>query len=183
MKTAVLFFTIGALALVTGCSSVNIKHDYDNEANFAALKTYAWMAAPTNANGSVQAALQRNSLLDKRIKESADRQLAAKGYTTDANNPDFLVLYHVGAEDKINVTDWGYGYGRYGRWYGGRGVEVSQYKEGTLILDVIEAKSKQLVWRGFAAGTLNPNASPETRKKRLDEVMTKILAEFPPTGK
>ncbi|MCI0693727.1 DUF4136 domain-containing protein [candidate division KSB1 bacterium] len=182
MKTAVLFLTLGVMALVTGCSSVNIKHDYDNEANFAALKTYAWMAAPTNATGSVQAALQRNSLMDKRIKESTDRQLAAKGYTTDANNPDFLVMYHVGAENKINVTDWGYGYGRYGRWYGG-GVEVNQYKEGTLILDVIEAKSKQLVWRGFAAATLDPNASMETRKKRLDDVMTKILAEFPPTAK
>ncbi|MGH7495203.1 MAG: hypothetical protein ACREOO_22765 [bacterium] len=58
MKTAVLFLIIGVLALVTGCSSVNIKHDYDTEANFAALKTYAWMAAPTNATaGSVQAAL------------------------------------------------------------------------------------------------------------------------------
>jgi hypothetical protein len=181
MKTAVLFLALGVLALVTGCSSVNIKHDYDSEANFAALKTYAWMAAPTNGSGSVQAALQRNSLMDKRIKESADRQLAAKGYTKEANKPDFLVLYHLGAEDKINVTDWGYGYGRYGRWYGG-GVEVYQYKEGTLILDVIEAKSKQLVWRGFAAGTLDPNASLETRRKRLDDVMTKILAEFPPTA-
>jgi hypothetical protein len=182
MKTAIRFFTIGALALVTGCSSVNVKHDYGTDTNFAALKTYAWMAAPTNATGSVQAALQRNSLLDKRIKESADRQLAGKGYTKEANNPDFLVLYHVGAEDKINVTDWGYGYGRYGARFG-RGVEVYQYKEGTLILDIVEAKSKQLVWRGFAAGTLDPNASMATRQKRLDEVMTKIFAEFPPTGK
>ncbi len=119
--------------------------------------------------------------MDKRIKESADRQLTAKGYTTDANNPDFLVLYHIGAEDKINVTDWGYGYGRYGGRYG-RGVDVYQYKEGTLILDVIEAKSKQLVWRGFATGTIDPNASIETRKKKLDEVITKILAKFPPTA-
>src|SRR5574342_1154889 len=95
MKTAVVFFTIGVLALATGCSSVNIKHDYDSAANFAALKTYTWMAAPTNATGSVQAALSRPAGLDKRIKESTDRQLAAKGYTTDANNPDFLVMYHV----------------------------------------------------------------------------------------
>ncbi|MCI0695714.1 DUF4136 domain-containing protein [candidate division KSB1 bacterium] len=183
MKSAVLFLTLGVLALMTGCSSVNIKHDYDTDTNFATLKTYAWMAAPTNANGSVQAALSRTAGLDKRIKESADRQLAAKGYTTDANNPDFLVLYHVGAEDKINVTDWGYGYGRYGRWYGGRGVEVYQYKEGTLILDVIDARSKQLVWRGFAAATIDPNASMETRKRKLDEVIAKILAEFPPAAK
>ncbi len=58
MKIAVLFLALGVLVLAPGCSSVNIKHDYDTEANFAALKTYAWMAAPTNATaGSVQAAL------------------------------------------------------------------------------------------------------------------------------
>jgi len=183
MKTAVLLLTACALALITGCSSVNIKHDYDSDANFAALKTYTWMAAPTNANGSVQAALQRNSLMDKRIKESTNRQLAAKGYTTDANNPDFLVTYHVGAENKINVTDWGYGYGRYGRLYGGGSVDVYQYKEGTLIVDVVEAGSRQLLWRGFATATIDPNASTETRTKKIDEVITKILAEFPPTRK
>ncbi|NUM76961.1 DUF4136 domain-containing protein [candidate division KSB1 bacterium] len=181
MKSVIRLLTFCALALVTGCSTVTIKHDFDGDANFAALKTYSWMAAPTNATGSVQAALQRNSLLDKRIKESADRQFTAKGYTKDANKPDFLVLYHLGAEDKINVTDWGYGYGRYGRWYGG-GVEVNQYKEGTLILDVVEAKSKELMWRGLAMATLDSHASMEARKKRLDEVMVKILAEFPPTA-
>ncbi|NUM77677.1 DUF4136 domain-containing protein [candidate division KSB1 bacterium] len=183
MKTAVLFLTLVALALALGCSPVNIKHDYDADANFAALKTYSWMPAPTNATGSVQAALQRNSLMDKRIKESVDRYLAVKGYATNTDRPDFLVLYHVGAQDKINVTDWGYGYGRYGRWYGGRGVEVHQYQEGTLILDIIAAESRQLVWRGFAAGTIDPNASLETRKRKLDEVIAKVLAEFPPTTK
>lgn len=181
MKIALVLLALYISALAPGCSPVSIKHDYDNEADFAALKTYAWMAAPANPATSLRAALERNSLLDKRLKESTDRLLAAKGYATSTENPDFLVQYHIGAEDKINVTDWGYGYGRYGRWYGG-GVEVNQYKEGTLILDIVEAKSKQLMWRGFATTTIDPNASGEQRRKKLDEVMTKILAEFPPTA-
>ncbi len=169
---------------VLGCApSISVKQDYDKEANFAALKTYAWVAVPTTTTGSVQAALQRNGLLDKRIKESVNSQLSGKGYTQDANNPDFLVLYHTGAEDKVNVTDWGYGYGRYGGWYGGGGVDVYQYKQGTLILDVIDAKSKQLVWRGFAQGTIDPDAPTEKREKRLNEAVTRMLSKFPPTGK
>ncbi|MGH7492607.1 MAG: DUF4136 domain-containing protein [bacterium] len=187
MKSPISILTLGVLALVLGCSSVTIKHDYDKDANFAAYKTYAWLAVPTDAAGSVKAAMERNSLLDKRIKESVNRQLEAKGFTPDTNNPDVVLLYHTGAEDKINVTDWGYGYGHggygYGGWYGGGGVDVTQYREGTLILDFIDAKAKQLVWRGFATAALNPDAPMEKRERRLDEVITQILAKYPPPAK
>jgi len=188
MKTAILFLALSALALTPGCSSVTYKHDFDKSADFTALKTYAWVTVPSNPAASVQAALQRNDLLDKRIKESANNQLTAKGYTQNADSPDFLVLYHTGTEDKINVTDWGYGYGPYGYgyggyggWYGG-GVDVQQYKEGTLILDIIDAQTKQLVWRGFATAALNPDAPMEKREKKLNEVITQILSKFPPTA-
>jgi hypothetical protein len=180
MKTTILSLTLGLLLLTIGCSSVSVMHDYDSEANFAAFKTYAWMSAPINGTGSVEAALQSNSLLDKRIKQSADRHLAAKGFTTDATSPDFLVAYHVGAQDRIDVTDWGYGYG-HGRWFGGDRVDVHQFKEGTLILDIIDARTKQLVWRGIATGALDPNVSPEALTRKLDEAIVEILAKFPPT--
>ena len=184
MKTLTTFITVAVVLMAVGCSSVTIKHDYDKDANFAAYKTYAWMAAPTDAVGSVKAALERNSLLDKRIKQSVNGQLETKGYTVDTNNPDFVLLYHTGAEDKINVTDWGYGYGPYGYgggWYGGGGgVDVHQYKEGTLIIDVIDAKAKQLVWRGYATAALDPGAPMEKRERRLNEVIAKILVKFPP---
>jgi hypothetical protein len=178
MKTKVLSVTLSLLALAIGCSPVSVKHDYDSEANFAAFKTYAWMSSPINGTGSVEAALQSNSLLDKRIKQSADRHLAAKGFTTDATSPDFLVTYHVGAQDRIDVTDWGYGHGR---WFGGDRVDVHQFKEGTLILDIIDARTKQLVWRGVAIGTLDPNASAKALNRKLDEAIVEILAKFPPT--
>jgi hypothetical protein len=177
-------FLLALLLMALGCApSISVKQDYDKDANFAAMKTYAWVPVPTTAVGSVKSALERNSLLDKRIKESVNAQLTAKGYTQDANNPDFMTLYHTGAEDKVNVTDWGYGYGHYGGWYGGGGVDVYQYKEGTLILDIIDAKSKELVWRGFAQGTIDPGAPIERREQRLNEAVTRMLANFPPTGK
>lgn len=168
---------------VLGCApSITVKHDFDKEANFAALKTFAWLPMPVDPAAGVKSAMERNSLLDKRIKQSVDAQLAAKGYQVDVNNPDFVVTYHTGAEDKVNVTDWGYGYGRYGAWHGG-GVDVYQYTEGTLILDVIDWKSKQLVWRGFAQGTIDPDAPTEKREQKLNEAVTRMLANFPPTGK
>lgn len=189
MKTIILFLALIVLALTLGCSSVTYKHDYDKSADFAAMKTYAWVAPPADPSPSVRSALERNDLLDKRIKESVNNQLAAKGYTVNVDSPDFLVLYHTGTEDKVNVTDYGYGYGPYGYgyggyggWYGGGGVDVQQYKEGTLILDIVDFQSKQLVWRGFATAALNPDAPMEKREKKLNEVITQILSKFPPTA-
>jgi hypothetical protein len=168
------------MALLSACgSSVSVNHDYDNQADFAALKSFAWVNVPTTAVGDVRSAQERNSLLDKRIKSAVGNELTAKGYLMNESAPDFLLLYHTGAEDKINVTDWGYGYpGPY--WYG-RNVSVYQYTQGTLIVDIIDAKTKQLIWRGTAEGTIDPDASTEKREARLNEAVAKLMANFPPT--
>ena len=184
MKQVVWALAVGVALLAIGCApSVSVKQDYDKEANFAALKTYDWMQPPTTAVGSVKAALERNTLLDKRVRTSISEQLAAKGYRQDSANPDFYVVYHTGVEDKVNVTDWGYSYAGYGRYYGygaPSNIDVYQYKEGTLIVDVIDAKAKQLVWRGFATGTVNPDAKQEQREKKLNDAIARMMAQFPP---
>ena len=74
-----------------------------------------------------------------------------------SKTPDFRVALHTGQQSKVRVTDYGYGYG-VGRW-GGGGLDVYQYQEGTLILDVVDAKTKKLMWRGTAIGVVNPSAA------------------------
>lgn len=180
MRTVRLIWALAVLALAVGCSSVSVKHDYDPGASFAAYKTYSWLPVPTNGASNVKAALERNTLLDKRIRESVNQQLAAKDYAAEDGNPDFMVVYHVGAQDRIDVTNWGYGYRG---WYGAGRVDVQQYVEGTLILDVIDAKTKQLVWRGSVTGAVDPDATPEKRAQRMNEAIAKMLADFPPPAK
>jgi hypothetical protein len=181
MKRSIAILILTFALAVVGCApSISVKEDYDREADFTAFHKYDWIHVPTDAAGSVQAALARNSLLDKRIKASVNGELAKKGYAQNAENPDFFVMYHTGTESKVDVTDWGYGYG-YGGYWGGGGVDVYQYTEGTLLLDIIDAKSKQLVWRGMAQGTIDPDAPAERREQRLNEAVTRMLATFPPT--
>ncbi|MGH7495796.1 MAG: DUF4136 domain-containing protein [bacterium] len=184
MKSIVTALVISLAMIAIGCApSISVKQDYDKDANFTALKTYDWMHAPTTAVGNVKAALERNTLLDKRVRSNVNDQLMAKGYRQDSANPDFYVIYHTGVEDKVNVTDWGYsyaGYGRYSGWGAPSSIDVYQYKEGTLIVDVIDAKTKQLIWRGFATGTVNPDAKTEQREKKLNEAITKMMSQFPP---
>ena len=182
MKYLSIFLVFSLLVLIASCSSISVKHDYDREANFVALKKFAWMQQPTTAMGDARAAMQRNTLLDQRIKNAVNGQLVGKGLRQDSNNPDFLIAYHVGIQDKIDVTTSGYAYagrGRYYGWAGGR-VDVHQYQEGTLIVDFVDAKSKQLIWRGTAQKALDPNPTPEKIEKNIGEAVAKMLEKFPP---
>lgn len=182
-KVIGLTVAIGMLAALGCGSSISVRHDFDRETNFAALKTYAWMQPPTTAVGNAKAAQTQNTLLDKRIKTAVDNELSAKGYKTGDDSTDFYVVYHVGVEDKVNVTDWGYSYAGPSRYYGWGGpstVDVYQYQQGTLIIDVIQASDKHLVWRGAAQKALEENPTPEKIEKTINQAVAKVFANFPP---
>jgi Domain of unknown function (DUF4136) len=175
-----LLFGLGLAAVAAACSSVEVHNDFDVDANFAAYHTYAWITQPANATGNAQAAQERNTLLDKRIRNAVDAQMAAKGFHAEASAPDLLVVYHTGLADKVSVTDWGYTYaGSYWGW-AGRDIDVSTYTEGTLIVDLVDAASKELVWRGSATGTVDPSASPEKREQRLNDAVARMFSNYPP---
>ena len=181
MRAYLLIAMLG-IALLAGCSSYDIKYDYDVDSNFSAFKTYNWIPRTiSEASGSARTAVQSNSLLDERIRKAVDTQMAAKGFTLSEENPDVMVVYHTGAENKIDVTDWGYTYaGSY--WGGGlgRSVDVYQYTEGTLIVDMVGTANKKLVWRGSATGVVDPSSSPEQREAKINDVVARIFEKYPP---
>jgi hypothetical protein len=80
----------------------------------------------------------------------------------------------------LNTVPVGYGWG----WWGFAGTEtyVDQYEQGTLILDVIDAGSNKLIWRGSAAARVVDDKTPEERTRRVNEAVEKILERFPPQG-
>jgi CRISPR/Cas system-associated endoribonuclease Cas2 len=162
-----------------GCSSVAVEYDYDLNADFSDLKKFAWMTEPDDGSVDTRAALVQNSLFSQRLKRSVTRKLESRGYELDTENPDFVIVYHTGVQDRINVTNWGYTYGPYwGPW--GESVDVHQYTEGTLVLDFIDYGTKQIVWRGVAKKALASNPKSEQVEKNIDEVVEKLLVNFPP---
>ena len=172
------------LALVTcivmvGCAApLTMDFDYDTAADFAALKTYDWMPATGNAAA--------DELLVKRIRNAVDSQLQAKGHAFAAGTPDFLIAMELsgktayGGSTGVGVSV-GVPVGRAGRISvgGGRSKPIEK-KEGTLVLDFLDAKTKSLVWRGTASGAVRPAASPEEQQQRINEVIAELLARFPP---
>ncbi len=178
-----------AMLFVMGCSSLTVNYDYDKEADFSSYKTYAWVAQQAAAAGNARAAQASDQLFIKRLKTAGNSQLEAKGYKIDVEDPDFVIAYHIGVENKTQVTDWGYSYGPgYGMgygggWGGGSNIDVSTYEEGTLILDFYDYSTKQLVWRGTATKALSSNPDPEKAEAKVNEIVAKMLENFPPPQK
>jgi hypothetical protein len=169
-----------ALLMAAGCSSVSVSHDFDSQADFSKLRTFSWIDAPETTSDSVQKELQTNSLVEGRVKNAVNRELAAKGIRETQENPDFLVAFHTGVEDKTDIQSWGYGYGYWGMR--GGGVSTIHYQEGTLILDFIDPKSNNLIWRGVGKKVVSQKTSPERSEKEINNAVEKILKKYPPSS-
>ena len=177
MKAIKIFLVLFFIGFTFSCSIYGVKYDYDQQANFAEFKTFDWMQIPEKAD--------IDSFILQRVKNAVNAELKAKGLTMSSSNPDFLIAEHLGKMNKIRVTDWGYGYsayGRYGRSWGSRGVSTHQYKEGFLILDFVDTKSKKLVWRGSANAEVQNVNTPEKSEKLINAAVKAILKKYPPSS-
>ena len=169
-----------AIAALGACSTLTTSTDYDKTADFTKFKTYQWKDTDPG----------QNAILEKRIKEAVDSALSSKGLRRVEDGGDLTVVPHVrlSKETQINTynTGWGYG-GWYGYGgYGGGGMTTSKVEEipvGTLIVDLVDAGKKAMVWRGTASDTLNPSNSPEEKEKNLNNAVQKMFEGYPPAPK
>jgi hypothetical protein len=178
MKKLFLFLT--ALGLLGACSSVKVSSDFDREANFASYKTYSFTKEALE--------LPVGDINRKRVLDAVVNELSAKGFTT-SDQPDVWVDLKVNTQQKESATattssPYGSGYGY--RWGGGFStttINVEQYTEGTMFVDIIDVGKKQLVWQGRAVGTLDPDASAQKRESNINAAIKQIFTEYPPGKK
>ena len=172
-------FVAGLAAALVGCSGITYNQDYDPDASFTTLKSYSWVEAadPSQVDRGVA------PLVARRVNRAIDENLENKGYNKlESGTPDFMVNWYVGTDQKISVSTYSTGWGYYG-WYGGTTTQVNQWTEGTLVVDIIDTKSKELIWRGWAKGALSENPSSEEVTRAVNEVISGILQPFPPGDK
>ncbi len=183
MKTLAVAVALAGVLVLGGCSNVSVTTDHDPDANFAGMKKFQWLTASKTALTANQTqAMFQNPLIEKRFMNAVVENLKLKGVEQDTTAPDFYVMYYAGTQDKVNVTNYGYGYGHYG-WGGYGGVDVHQYTEGTIILDFINAQTKDLVWRSTASGALSSKPTVEEAQEKLNTIVAKMLADYPPKAK
>jgi hypothetical protein len=160
------------LVMVGAAFAQNVKTDFDHQANFSQYKTYSW-----------QEIKPANSLWDSRIKSAVDSQLTAKGWTQVDSGGDVAVVAIKTTQTQRTLQTFYDGFGGGWRWrgFGGMGQSTTteqDYKVGTLVVDLYDEKTKQLIWRGSAQDTLSDKAA--NNEKKLNKGVAKMFKKFPP---
>jgi hypothetical protein len=167
---------------IAGCAPISVSYDYDPAFSFGALRTFGWLPEP----GERAPGARGNDLVSSRIRHAVETQLEAKGYRKADGTPDFYVAYHAAVTTRLQVDTmydpgvWGPGPRAARRGWGGTRVDVREYDEGTLILDVFDAGDYRLRWRGTATAVVNAESDPQRRTERINEAVRLILEKFPP---
>jgi hypothetical protein len=164
-----------ALALLA-CSAVFAQDVTTNSmpgTDFTKFHTYKWVP--------IEGGAHPNQIVDAQIKQSIDNQLALKGLTkTDSDKADLYIGYQIGVDQQKQWNAYGMG----GRWGGGMAsAQSSTINIGTLVLDMYDPTTKQLVWTGRATKTIDPSKNQEKNQKNLDNAMKKLLKNYPPKMK
>lgn len=168
------------LALLTSCMGYQVRYDYDVTVPFSHYKTFDYYTSKKGTGGT-------STFMDARVRAAIEKELQAKGYTLETKaDPDFLVTYYpVVRERRYRTTThyggyWGWGFRPF---YGGIGTTVSQvhsYKEGTLVIEIVDFKSNRLIWKGAADGALTGLDNPDDANEVVGRAVHDVLAKFPP---
>jgi len=188
MKYLIFLTVLVMSVMMVACSSVTYKHDFDPEYDFNTFKKYRWASAKEL---NPQDELQKYPLVYKRVVAAVDKALAEKGLQkVEEEDFDFVVVAHAGTKERMQVTQTGGGYyggyrGWYDPWWGpyGGSTSVSYYEEATLVIDIVSYEKKELAWRGMATGTVKENQTGEEQQARLNNIVARIFAEYPPSTK
>jgi hypothetical protein len=176
-----LIATLPAVLLCLSCASqrAEVRTNHDPQADFSAFKTYAWIEPHEDYQG-----WRPPQHLDIRLRRVVDDIMAEKGYQRAPVLPmaDLLLVYYASVHTELRITGtpyglypgWGYSYWN-GAPYGP--TDVRRYAEGTVMLDIIDRKAKQLVWTGQVTSAIQSENPPS---ERMAVVAEQLLAGFPP---
>src|ERR1700676_4149755 len=172
-----ILFSIAMFFVSTVASfAQQVKTDYDHNANFGQYKTYSWEKVQT-----------QDPLLVNRIKEAVNGALAAKGLTqVDSGGDVSIVAMEITHNQQTLNTFYdgfggGWGWRRFGGGFGEATTTTETYKVGTVVVDLFDAKTKTLIWRGSSSDTLSNNSDKNI--KNLDKGVDKMFKHFPPGPK
>ncbi len=169
-----------ALLLLIGCSSMQIETQHSDDVDFSKYKTWNWL--PEGAVKETDVRLS-DPLVVARIRRAIETQLVAQGFRRETTSPDFIVTYHAAVEDHMSekAVDNAYDSAQFERYDQNWTYQYSTaWLQGTLLIDILDAQSKELVWRGSAQAEIETNEPDDKKDKRVEEAVRKMLKNFPP---
>jgi hypothetical protein len=178
-----LAFTLAVMLGLSACETLRVGSDYDRAADFSAYHSFTWLPRADYA-------AEGNPLVVERARKAIEARLEQRGYTLVSNPEaaDFAVDFTIGAHERADIRAYPAPYGGPWYWYGprwwgypywGTGIDVRQYREGALCIDIFDAKTNKPVWHGWARKELT-RRDIEDSGRSIREAVDGVLAKFPP---
>ena len=189
--TRICLLAAGALVLASCASQPKYFVDHDENFDFGQFSTYRWY---DDAHPSQAAEYRQYNASDRRVRTYIDRELKNSGFRQISwGEPDFLINYSISREEKTTVNNFanyppagvhgGVGVGTYGSGASlsySSGPSVKTYREGTVVIDVIDTREDRIVWRSIAEARLSKKLSISEKDAMASELSRELMAEFPP---
>ncbi len=171
-KGTIVFACI--MSLFIGCSSIDVTYDYDQGRDFARYKTYSWLT--NNVLLDIEDGLMYLQLPGDEIIAHVNAGLQKKGFVLERGVPQFLIVVYLGLKEQVTTTDkGGENYGK-----GKLKVEIEVHPEGAVYMDIIDAQTFDLIWRGLATKETEDEPTEETMEKNIRKALDKLIDGFPP---
>jgi hypothetical protein len=165
---------LAAVLVCSACSTLQTSFDYDRSVDFSKYRTFAFK--------DVQPAT--NELVARRIANALETVLTSKGLIRDDANPDLWVVAHARIHNETQIiawdTAWGYGWHWHGPGFATATAE--QIPVGTLVVDLVDSRANELVWRSRASDVLDPSDTPAEKDEHLHDAVSEMFDSFPPHG-
>jgi len=194
MRIALLVPATAVFALAACTSAVQVRTALSPDASLSGLRTFRVQPTPKPSIASAQSSndpMLVNSISNRALRADLRQGFEKLGYAINDSTPDFCVAYYASTNQQFDVMTYDYGYSFRPRWWRGWGPHyrsamyepmVTQYTQGTVIVDVFDPKSKELLWRGQGVAAVSDNQ--EQYVQELQTTVAAILAKFPAaTGK
>jgi hypothetical protein len=173
MRIATFAAAVSLTLLGTITFAQSVSYDFDRAIDFSKFRSYAWTRGTALAD----------ELNHARVVRSIEGQLASKGLTRveSSASPDLLVAYHASFDKNLQINAYGTGWG--GPRFGGLRSGTATTQEiltGTMVVDMLDASTRSIVWRGMASGDIDVAAKPERREKNINKAAQKLFKHYPP---
>jgi len=186
-----------AITLTACAPGISVRTALSPDASLHGLRTFRVLPTPKPKIAGVAASTNDpmlvNSISNRALRSDLAQEFAGLGYVPTDSNPDFCIAYYASTNQKLDLTYWDYGYAWQPHWWGGWGRRwgrgwggdwgmqggpvVTQYTEGTVIVDVFDPKTKDLLWRGQGVAAVSNNE--QQYEQELKKTVEAIVDKFP----
>ena len=166
--------TVAAAAVLAlgGCATTNISSYMERRGDVGLYRTYAWGPPAVQTTGDPR--LDNNRFFQERVEAAVELQLAARGFEKSAATPDLLIRYYASVEQQVNAD------GADRPFVACEDCRPFVFDAGTIVVDLIDARTQRLVWRGWEEGSIDGVINDQqVMEKRIDQAVARIIEQLP----